>query len=386
SKYLPALRLADSLSPDRITLRDLLAMTHGIENNGPVTFRSAFTGEYTEDLLLRLMAAHGPASTGREFKYGNLGYNLAGFVLQAATGKGWKEIVETEVLRPIGMTRTTAWMSRATEDLASPYRLAGEGFVKMRRTKTDATMHAAGGHLSTAGDLARYLIVHLGRGRIDGREVVPAAAIAETHRMQSVQKAKVLDYERYGWGLGWDLGTYEADTLVHRFGNFNGSFCHLSFMPSRGIGVVVLASEDRAGGMLATMVANSIYDRLLEKPGAEEKWARIAGEAPAQAAAGRSRMAEDAKRRAARPQTTAHPLRAYVGEYENADLGRIRWTLNGDRLRATMGALESDAEIYDGTKDQVRVELTGSGEVVTFECEGETAKALSYQNARFERR
>ncbi|HET7903921.1 MAG TPA: serine hydrolase, partial [Candidatus Eisenbacteria bacterium] len=385
-KYLPAIRLADSLSPGRITLRDLLTHTHGIANDGPVTFRSAFSGERTDERLLQDLARHRPAPTGRNFKYGNLGYVVAGFALESATGSGWKEVVDAEVLRPIGMTRTTARMSRASDDLAAPYRMSPDGFERLRRMKRDATMHAAGGHVSTARDLARYLIAHIGEGRIDGKQVVPAAAIAETHRFQASQQGKMLDYLRHGWGLGWDLGTYEADTLVSRSGNFDGSFCQISFMPAHGIGVVALANEAQAGGMLAMMATNAIYDRMLEKPGVEEKWTRIVSEAAARAADGRKRLAEDAKRRAARPQTTAHPLDAYAGEYEHPDFGRMRWTLKGARLHAELGALESEVEVFDGAKDQFRVELTGTGQVVTFEFEGGRAKALVYDEARFERR
>lgn len=386
TKYLPAIRLADSLSPDRITLRDLLAHTHGIANDGPVTFRSAFSGEPTDRRLLQYLARHRPAPTGRNFKYGNLGYVVAGFALESATGSEWKEVVEAEVLRPIGMTRTTALMSRASDDLAAPYRMSPDGFERLHRMKRDATMHAAGGHVSTARDLARYLIAHLGEGRIDGKQVVPEAAIAETHRLQAPQQAKMLDYARHGWGLGWDLGTYDADTLVSRSGNFDGSFCQISFMPARGIGVVALANEAQAGGMLAMMATNAVYDRMLEKPGVEEKWGRIVSEATARAADGRKRLAEDAKRRAARPQATAHPLEAYAGEYEHPDFGRMRWRKEGARLHASLGALESDAEVFDGAKDQFRVELTGGGEVISFEFDGGRAKALLYDEARFERR
>src|SRR6185503_15908443 len=42
SRYLPTLQLAPGLSADQITLRQLLTHTHGISNNGPVVFRTAF--------------------------------------------------------------------------------------------------------------------------------------------------------------------------------------------------------------------------------------------------------------------------------------------------------------------------------------------------------
>jgi len=387
SRYLPALKLKEPLAAETISLRDLLTHTHGISNDGPVTFLVAYTGDYTKSRLMKLLEEHGPAEHGREYAYGNIGYNVAGMVLEAATGKDWKELVEREVLIPAGMTHTTAYRSRAGDDLAMPHWLAVEGFRRVRFPKSDATMHAAGGHLATATDMARYLQAHLGQGRINGRQVFPDAVIQETHRQQAAQDRKYAEYHRHGWGLGWDLGTYEADTLVHRFGGFFNAFhSHLSFMPRRGLGVVVLVNNGMTGSMLASRVANCIYDTLIEKPGAREKWSTIAADGPHEASAIRKKVAEDRARRAARPQETAHPLRAYVGSYENPHYGRMSWALEHDRLIVRMGVIESDTEVYDGAKDQIRVELTGGGDVVTFECEGDEAVALMYHGFRFERR
>ena len=73
SGYLPKLRLQAPLSADDITLRDLLTHTHGIENDGPVVFRTAYTGEHHHDQLVALLEKHPPAANGRAFDYGNLG-------------------------------------------------------------------------------------------------------------------------------------------------------------------------------------------------------------------------------------------------------------------------------------------------------------------------
>ena len=387
ARYLPKLRLQAPLSADSITTRDLLTHTHGISNDGPFTFVPTFTGDYEPADLPRLLEAHGPAENGRAFTYGNIGYNVAGMVMGAATGKGWKELVEAEVTVPAGMTHTTAYCSRAGDDVAMPHRVDSEGFQRLPFVKIDATMQPAGGHLSTAGDLARLLVAHLNGGRIDGQPVFPGSVIRETHRQQATQDRKFGIYHRHGWGIGWDIGTYEADTLLHRFGTFYGSyFSHVSFMPDRGIGVVVLLNEGRVAQMTAEAVANAIYDTLLEKPGAEEKWRAFVAEVPAQLAAIRGDVQKERERRAARPQSTAHPITAYAGEYENDLYGRMVWTVEEGRLKVRMGALRSDTEVFDGAKDQIRMELAGSGEVVEFEFEGERAVGLRYDEVRFGRK
>jgi CubicO group peptidase (beta-lactamase class C family) len=64
--------------------------------------------------------------------------------------------------------------------LALPHAAAGAGYRQLP-SKADSTMHAAGGHVTTARDLTRWIEAHLNRGRVDGRQVFPAAVVAETH-------------------------------------------------------------------------------------------------------------------------------------------------------------------------------------------------------------
>jgi CubicO group peptidase (beta-lactamase class C family) len=387
ARYLPGLKLHDGIDPGRVTLRALLTHTHGISNDGPVTFRTAFSGEFTNDLLLRVLSAHPPAEGGNDFQYGNIGYNVAGLVLEAATGLGWKELVEREILRPAGMNSTTAYISRVPgERLAMPHWPDSAGFHRIYQAKRDSNMHAAGGHESTVLDLARWLEANLDHGRIDGRQVFPAEVIDGTHRIQARQDRAFGPFQRYGWGFGWDLCTYEGDTLLTRFGSFYGAYrSHLSFMPHRGLGVVVLVNNGATGSTLADLVACYIYDRLLGRPGFDEKWSKVLADGPGQLASMRKRIAEDKARRGARPQNLSHPLDAYAGEFESPDFGRMQWRVVKGKLEVTMGALWSAAEVFDNTKEQIRVELTGGGEVVSFEFEGPKAVAVTYQGARFAR-
>ena len=109
------------LSPDAITLRDLLTHTHGIRPGGPVDLRTAYTGDFTNEQLLRLLQLHPAAPTGRAFVYSNLGYNIFSLALDARFPEGWKSVLDREVFRPLGMTSTTALLSKATQ-AGSPFR------------------------------------------------------------------------------------------------------------------------------------------------------------------------------------------------------------------------------------------------------------------------
>lgn len=187
---LPEVRLQPPLSPASITIRDLLTMSHGIGRGGPVDFRTAYSGEFTNAELVRLLALHPPSAAGRDFEYGNLGYNILGLVLDVRFKDGWKEVLRREVFEPLGMRDTTG--RRSTADprrLAMPHRRTPSGTTRVALKKQDENMHAAGGHFTTVGDLARYLEAHLNAGRLGGRQVLPPEAIAATHRRPSIRTA-----------------------------------------------------------------------------------------------------------------------------------------------------------------------------------------------------
>jgi CubicO group peptidase (beta-lactamase class C family) len=387
AEYLPAADLHAELSADAITLRDLLTHTHGISNDGPLTFRSAYSGAGPHDEMVALLADHGPASDGRSFRYGNIGYNVASLAMDATLGRSWKDVLAEQVLTPLGMGHTTGYVSRVARDrLALPYGVEAVGFAEQHYAKVDANMHGAGGLVTTARDLATWLEAHINQGQLDGRQVLPAEVFAEAHRPHAPESGSFRQFTREGYGLGWHVGHYDGDVLLHHFGGFNGFHAHVSFMPERRIGVAALANDASLGGALAELVARYAYDLLLEKPGIEEKYEQELNEYAGAARQRRQRVAADRARRAARPQSLPRPLSAYAGDFENSSYGRLTLAVVGDRLEATMGPLWSRVEVYDAQREALRVELTGGGVVMqfTFDDQGE-AQAVEVSGIRLTR-
>ncbi len=279
-------------------------------------------------------------------------------------------------------------MSRAeSARLALPYEWGEEGPQRVGYAKQDENMHAAGGHLSTARDLARYLLAHLNDGMLDGQQALPAPAIRATHVQHAEQNRRFGSFRRFGWSLGWDLATYEGEIVLQRFGGFSGFHSHVSFMPTRGIGVVVLGNGGTASGVLADAIATYVYDRALDRPGlAERRDTRLQALAD-ELDRRRAAVVEDLATRRARPQQTVLPLSAYVGVYENDALGRMEWSIEAGRLHVRMGVAQSDVEVYNGTLHQFRVALMGGGSVVAFDVPvGSLAASLWFRDRTFSRR
>jgi CubicO group peptidase (beta-lactamase class C family) len=382
SRYLSEARLKPPRRADSITIRQLLSHSHGIAG-GPVEIRLAYTGEYQgNQQLVALLAEHNPLPD-QSYRYSNLGYNVAAMAMEQVTGESWKETLQRLIFTPLGMKSTSAFVSRfPAERLAMPYGSTPAGFARIRYGKTDANMQSAGGLVTTLEDYARWLEAHLNDGRVDGKQVLPAAAVREAHRPQARYARNVRGLAMVGYGLGWNIGLLNGqDTLFTHGGGFAGFSTSMSFVPAHRVGIVVMANTSGLGGALTDLAAQAVYGIVTGgAPLTADSLAALRGIVVRE----RENINADRARRAARPQTTPLPFAAYAGRYENPLLGTLVLTLNPEgKLEARAGVAWSAVEVYDGTKHQLRVELFGSGSVLTMEVEGERVVAATMSGQTF---
>ena len=374
----------------RITLTDLLSHRSGVDN-GPIAFRVAYSGDWTPEVLWRLTAETASRDTPRgQFVYANSGYNLATVLAERRWGRDWRELVESEVLAPLGMTATTA---RIDEARAAGVVVAAGHFGRIpgrpERSplqKTDATMQSAGGLVSTASDMALWLEAQINDGRVGGRQVFPAGLVASTHASQVTQDATFGPYVRTGYGLGWQVGRYGDDLLVHHFGNFSGSRAHVSFMPERRLGVAVMINEDAFAGDLADLVANYAYDWFAGLPDLDAAYGARLDALIAERDRRRAGVAGAVEARTKRPRTLSLANAAYVGDYVNDAYGAVAIRDAGERLSIAIGVQQALAE-YLTEAEGLRVELTPfRGEAVVFQrgADGRPV-SLTYQDVVFVR-
>ena len=369
-KLLPNARWPPSSSPRELTLASFLSHTHGLEDLAIVT-SAAFTGELPERCWPALLALARPTGS-RDLVYSNLGYNVAAMVIDVLRPEGWRKYLEEKVFQPAGMTETFARVGGLEpRRIARPHRMRADGrFETEAFFKTDATMNSAGGHLSTLHDLARWTIVQMDGGTIDGRQVFPSEAVALSQRLiakQTREPAKrFTEFDREGWGAGWDLGSYRGEPMVSRFGGYHSFHSHLSFLPRRRVGVVAMVNGGR-GASVAALLATLAYDLEAGRPEALEQAERRLQELREEIPTGRARTAEsDAQRADRQRHPLGRPRADFAGRYFAPGFGTIEIDLREGALSYRWGAVHGPVEIYDAAKSQLRIEIAGSGRVVTF--------------------
>lgn len=388
--YFAPLRFKNEIG-DNVTVRSLLTHTSGLENS-PLTFRMAYSGAIQENELQQLLTDVTVArSAPGQYKYDNLGYNIYGMALQQHLHKKWQDVLNEKIFVPLGMTRTTAYVSLAEKSkwpIARPYFAYGEkGLRKLYLEKKDNTMQSAGGLLTTPSDIAKWLQVQLNEGKLKNRQVFPSQVMQNTHvTFARFEKGSAPFTNPGGYGLGWSTGTYRDERIVYHFGGFPGYKAHVSFMPDKKIGVAIFVNEASIGSPAVDMLATYIYDWVMGAPDHRSVYAKRLDELEMnhqRAIEGTQRSYAD---RAKRVSQLSLPLASYVGTYRNAQFGDFEINIEGNALSVTMGNMHVVSTPFT-QKETIRVELIpGTGQVVGFKTdESGKVSGLVYDGVEYQK-
>lgn len=370
-----------SVDASRITLRQLLTHQSGLDNQ-PLVWASAYSGIHSMESMTQLVAASVPDPEAKlgEFRYGNIGYNIAGLWLDQTSGMAWQDQLQQLIFDPLKMQHSSARQSKAAQwPLALPYSLMKTA-EPLYLQKTDATMHAAGGMFATSGDLATFLLAQLPATK----SALPAAVITKSQQAQVSTDSSYGDFQRNGYAWGWYTGPYKGQTMLHHFGTFPGYSAHLSFLPGQQMGLVILHNEDMLSRDLNNLIADYCYGLLL---GDRDTKTRVqAGFAKLQQKLAQLPQMKQAQQQKIQGRKTllSLPRDAYSGRYLHPQLGEMTVGLNAQQqLEFRWGALHAIATGFD-QPDTLRLELVpNSGDVLTFAVENGTVRQLTFSDMTF---
>lgn len=274
------------------------------------------------------------------------------------TGKKWQDVLDARLFTPLGMDRTTAYMSEARKRrIAAPYNMTDAGTMVLLPYgwKDDSMMHAAGGLVTTPADLAKWLKANLDEG----------PAFAETHRQQVRTQRPGLLFNSNGYGFGWYQSDFHGERAIFHGGGFEGWRSVYSFLPERKIGAGVLTNSGFSHSP-AELISGYVYDRLMNVPGVEKTYADKLAEVRKRFDTVIANRIADAAARAQRPWKLQHPLSAYAGQYESPEFGTLTIEQRGNKLVASLGRLSGELQPFT-EPDSARVELVpGTGEPLRF--------------------
>lgn len=240
-RYLPWFRVADPQASAHMTVRHLLNQTSGLPtSSGEVQLAdfddSPDATERQARVLSTLRLARPPGSA---FEYSNANYNLLGLIVEAVGGEPYADYVRERIFTPLSMRHTYTSPAEAERaGLAAGHRYWFAVPVPAPGMPIPRGALPGGMLISSAEDMARYLIAHLNGGRHEEARVLSEAGIEELHRGVAEYNALSLSLGRYG--MGWFDDEIGNTKLVWHGGTLPHFGAYMALLPEKRKGVVLL--------------------------------------------------------------------------------------------------------------------------------------------------
>ena len=270
----PELRVADDGFEQPIRVRDLMTHSPGLEDRfAGILFifdpeRLISLEEFLREYRPRRVREPGALSS-----YSNYGTALAGAVVASVENTAWQDLVERDILAPLGLLHTSVrepyparpdlpapMTDTLARDLSSAFRWNGVAHVA--GAFEYITQAAPAGAMSaSAGDVARYMLLLLRDGTLDGVTVFgPEAARAFRTPMTNLPR-----------GVGaLDAGFFETMEPGGFRGYGHGGatltfFSSMVVVPELDLGIFA-ATNTEGGGAVANPLASRIIEHFYAPP------------------------------------------------------------------------------------------------------------------------
>lgn len=245
--YLPWFQVADPEASSIITVRHLLNHTSGLSETGDPN-ASGYTSSLEEQARL-MKNVHSTSAVGSQFTYYNQNYRLLGLLIEQVSGESYGDYIRNHVFEPLGMLNSVADPADA-RNLARGYsRLFGFALPRSQRFIPGGV--PSGYLISTAEDMARYLIAQLNNRQSNGEHMLESKSFALMRTPPAGIKSE--------YGMGW-MVLENGNTLAHGGAiEYFQSFVVLGLKEKTGL--VILYNQNSMENML--FENNAVRDGLL---------------------------------------------------------------------------------------------------------------------------
>ncbi len=246
-RYLPWFRVADPQASAQITVRHLLNQTSGLPgllgmaNLADLDSRP----DATERQVRALSTLKLTRPVGSKFEYDNTNYNVLGLIVEAASDESYADYIQNHIFNPLGMSHSYTSKAVAQQNgLAMGHRYwFGHPFPAPHLSIPPSSL-PSGQLISSAEDMAHYLIAHLNEGRYDGVQILSGAGIDEMHRPAAEINEMGLSLGYYG--MGWISQEIGESRIVSHSGIVPDFGAFMALVPEQNKGMVLLVNANHA--------------------------------------------------------------------------------------------------------------------------------------------
>jgi CubicO group peptidase (beta-lactamase class C family) len=260
-----------------VTMRNLLSHTSGFEETSYKHYRPPLS---LHDHVAMVPDRVFPP--GRFPAYSNYGLNLAGYIVQRVSGESIDDYIERHLLQPLGMEHSAFRLTlpdslRALE--AKSYALAstGEPYNPELIAEMMPAEAPASGLATTAHDMTRFMLAHLGQGT----PILAPTTLALMHESLFLPMPGTQPI-----ALGLFRNDYNGRKAIGHSGDGEGQHADMKVLPELGVGLFFAVNSDGAvpAGLPAGMgLRQQLFEAFMDRyfptpPAAEEPTASTAAE------------------------------------------------------------------------------------------------------------
>lgn len=234
--YLPWFRTDDPAASAQITVRHLLYQTSGLPvYEGRRGFVDDEQGAAALETAVRQLASvtlsHPP---GQTYEYANENYTVLGQIIRVVSAHSYEDAIREQIFAPLQMFHSAAALTDpAVSDVASGHRY-WFGWPVAFDAPYPRGMTPAGYLISSAEDMAHYLIAQLNGGVYHDQRVLSAQGIATLH----APGARMDDSSSYA--MGWAVHGQPGGLTIEHAGDVSNFHSDVLLLPDQKIGIVIL--------------------------------------------------------------------------------------------------------------------------------------------------
>jgi len=249
SKWIPGIS-----GGDRITIRQLLSHTSGIQDFWPQDYMFTDMTKPTAPQGIADKWAKRPLDydPGARWQYSNTGYVVAGMIAEKASGEPLLQYLDRKIFKPLGMHALNQ-DDTGTPAFPAGYHRYALGPVRVAEQPARGWLWAAGELSMTAEDLAKWDIARMNRA------LIPADDWAE-------QESPVLrtDGRTTGYGLGVANHYARERHVIDHGGEAVGFLTQNSIYPDTKDAIIVFTNADFSGA--TDTITEGIEKIVLDSP------------------------------------------------------------------------------------------------------------------------
>ena len=232
--YLPGFALATSSVAARISVRQLLNHTSGLADAG---FVNGLGGQQQTllDRVTSLRFARPVDKPGAAFHYFDPNYQVLARLVEVVSDQAFDVYLQQHVFAPLGMQGTVSSPTSAISD--RPTRLLAQGHVMaygaaLSLPELSGFLGGSGGVVSTASDMAHYLVAQSNHGVYLSRSVLSPEGISLMKTPPSGVASR--------YAMGWTESIVQGTATVDHNGVLSTFYADAVLLPASGYGFVLL--------------------------------------------------------------------------------------------------------------------------------------------------